>query len=157
MVITRYVDLVEPLTNTQIIKAELKGCLVLSKSTEDEVWIDAGINTLINLPDNKDKGWKKIRRVRTRYELLYRANAQSDALVGKVDPDKNGKATIIGKIQGIINAMIKEKKLTAGTVTESTTYIADADNCYFDLDIIDKDSTEHIYSFYKFRFSTNAE
>ena len=42
MVITRYVDLVEPLTNTQIIKAELKGCLVLSKSTEDEVWIDAG-------------------------------------------------------------------------------------------------------------------
>lgn len=157
MVITRYVDLVEPLTNTQIIKAELKGCLVLSKSTEDEVWIDAGINTLINLPDNKDKGWKKIRRVRTRYELLYRANAQSDALVGKVDPDKNGKATIIGKIQGIINAMIKEKKLTAGTVTESTTYIADADNCYFDLDIIDKDSAEHIYSFYKFRFSTNAE
>lgn len=102
-------------------------------------------------------GWKKIRRVRTRYELLYRANAQSDALVGKVDPDKNGKATIIGKIQGIINAMIKEKKLTAGTVTESTTYIADADNCYFDLDIIDKDSAEHIYSFYKFRFSTNAE
>lgn len=157
MVITRYVDLVEPLTNTQIIKAELKGCLVLSKSTEDEVWIDAGINTLINLPDNKDKGWKKIRRVRTRYELLYRANAQSDALVGKVDPDKNGKATIIGKIQGIINAMIKEKKLTAGTVTESTTYIADANNCYFDLDIIDKDSAEHIYSFYKFRFSTNAE
>lgn len=157
MVITRYVDLAEPLTNTQIIKAELKGCLVLSKSTEDEVWIDAGINTLINLPDNKDKGWKKIRRVRTRYELLYRANAQSDALVGKVDPDKNGKATIIGKIQGIINAMIKEKKLTAGTVTESTTYIADADNCYFDLDIIDKDSAEHIYSFYKFRFSTNAE
>lgn len=157
MVITRYVDLAEPLTNTQIIKAELKGCLVLSKSTEDEVWIDAGINTLINLPDNKDKGWKKIRRVRTRYELLYRANAQSDALVGKVDPDKNGKATIIGKIQGIINAMIKEKKLTAGTVTESTTYIADADDCYFDLDIIDKDSAEHIYSFYKFRFSTNAE
>ena len=46
---------------------------------------------------------------------------------------------------------------TAGTVTESTTYIADADNCYFDLDIIDKDSAEHIYSFYKFRFSTNAE
>lgn len=157
MVITRYVDLAEPLTNTQIIKAELKGCLVLSKSTEDEVWIDAGINTLINLPDNKDKGWKKIRRVRTRYELMYRANAQSDALVGKVDPDKNGKATIIGKIQGIINAMIKEKKLTAGTVTESTTYIADADNCYFDFDIIDKDSAEHIYLFYKFRFSTNAE
>ena len=37
-------------------------------------------------------------------------------------------------------------KITAGTVTESTTYIADADNCYFDLDIIDKDSAEHIYS-----------
>ena len=56
-----------------------------------------------------------------------------------------------------IMKICREKKLTAGTVTESTTYIADANNCYFDLDIIDKDSAEHIYSFYKFRFSTNAE
>ena len=145
------------LTNTQITKAEMKGCLVLSKSSADEVWIDSGINTLITPEDNKDAGWKKIRRVKTRYELLYRANAQADALVGKVDNDVNGRATIVGKIQKIINDMIQEGKLVQGTVTESTTYVADTDNCYFDIDVIDKDSAEHIYEFFRFQFSTIAE
>ena len=156
-VISRYTDLGEMLTNTQITKAYLKGCLVLSKSSADEVWIDSGINTLIKPADNKDAGWKKIRRVKTRYELLYRANAQADALVGKVDNDSNGRATIVGKIQKIINAMIKEGKLVQGTVAESTTYVADTDNCYFDIDVIDKDSAEHIYEFFRFQFSTIAE
>lgn len=156
-VISRYTDLAEMLTNTQITKAELKGCLVLSKSSADEVWIDSGINTLIKPADNKDAGWKKIRRVKTRYELLYRANAQADALVGKVDNDVNGRATIVGKIQKIINDMIQEGKLVQGTVAESTTYVADTDNCYFDIDVIDKDSAEHIYEFFRFQFSTIAE
>ena len=156
-VISRYTDLGEMLTNTQITKAYLKGCLVLSKSSADEVWIDSGINTLIKPADNKDAGWKKIRRVKTRYELLYRANAQADALVGKVDNDANGRATIVGKIQKIINAMIKEGKLVQGTVAESTTYVADTDNCYFDIDVIDKGSAEHIYEFFRFQFSTIAE
>lgn len=156
-VISRYTDLRELLTNTQIVKAEQNGCLVLSKSVDDEVWIDSGINTLVTPADNKDAGWKKIRRVKTRYELLYRANAQADALVGKVDNDTNGRATIIGKVQNIINNMIQEGKLVQGTVTESTTYTANTDNCYFDIDVIDKDSAEHIYEFFKFRFSTSAE
>lgn len=156
-VISRYTDLRELLTNTQIVKAEQNGCLVLSKSVDDEVWIDSGINTLVTPADNKDAGWKKIRRVKTRYELLYRMNAQVDALVGKVDNDVNGRATIVGKLQKIINDMIQEGKLVSGTVAESTTYTADTDNCYFDIDVIDKDSAEHIYEFFKFRFNTSAE
>lgn len=156
-VISRYTDLRELLTNTQIVKAEQNGCLVLSKSVDDEVWIDSGINTLVTPADNEDAGWKKIRRVKTRYELLYRMNAQVDALVGKVDNDVNGRATIVGKLQKIINDMIQEGKLVSGTVAESTTYTADTDNCYFDIDVIDKDSAEHIYEFFKFRFNTSAE
>lgn len=156
-VISRYTDLRELLTNTQIVKAEQNGCLVLSKSVDDEVWIDSGINTLVTPADNEDAGWKKIRRVKTRYELLYRMNAQVDALVGKVDNDVNGRATIVGKLQKIINDMIQEGKLVSGTVAESTTYTADTDNCYFDINVIDKDSAEHIYEFFKFRFNTSAE
>ena len=53
--------------------------------------------------------------------------------------------------------MIQEGKLVQGTVAESTTYVADTDNCYFDIDVIDKDSAEHIYEFFRFRFSTIAE
>lgn len=155
--IDRYVTLGELLTNTQVVKAEQRGCLVLSVSPDNKVWIDSGINTLINPADNKDAGWKKIRRVKTRYELLYRANAQADALVGKVDNDVNGRSTIIAKLQKICNDMVQEGKLVQATVTENSTYVADTDNCYFDFDVIDKDSAEHIYLFYKFRFSTVAE
>ena len=155
--IERYVTLGELLTNTQVVKAEQRGCLVLSVSPDDKVWIDSGINTLINPADNKDAGWKKIRRVKTRYELLYRANAQADALVGKVDNDVNGRSTIIAKLQKICNDMVQEGKLVQATVTENSTYVADTDNCYFDFDVIDKDSAEHIYLFYKFRFRTVAE
>ena len=127
---------------------------MLSTSQADEVWIDSAINTLITPADNEDAGWKKIRRVKTRYELLYRMNAQADALVGKVDNDVNGRATIVGKLQKIINDMIQEGKLVSGTVAESTTYTADTDNCYFDIDVVDKDSAEHIYNFFRFQFST---
>lgn len=153
-VIDRYVTLGELLTNTQVEKAEQSGCLVLSVSPDDKVWVDSGINTLIHPAENKDAGWKKIRRVKTRYELLYRCNAQADALVGKVDNDVNGRATIIGKLQKICNDMVQEGKLVQATVAEDTTYTADTDNCYFVIDVIDKDSAEHIYLFYKFRFST---
>lgn len=156
-IIERYSDIKELLTNTQIIKAEQNGCLVLSENTDNKVWIDSGINTLIHPDENQDDGWKKLRRVKTRYELLYRANAQADALVGKVDNDTNGRATIAAKLQKICNDMIDEGKLGAATVAESTTYIADTDTCYFDIDVIDKDSAEHIYLFYRFQFSTIVE
>lgn len=156
-VIERYSELNELLTNTQVIKAEEQGCIVLTYNTNNQVWIDSSINTLLNPAENKDEGWKKIRRVKTRYELLYRANAQADALVGKVDNDVNGRATIIGKLQKICNDMIQEGKLVAATVYESTEYVADTDSCWFVIDVVDKDSAEHIYLFYRFQFSTNAE
>lgn len=156
MAIERYSVLNEPLTNTAIIKAEQQGCLVLSYDSQDRVWVDSGINTLIHPADNQDEGWKKIRRVKTRYELMYRANAQADALVGKVDNDVNGRATITGKIQKICNDMVDEGKLVAATVEESVNHVADTDSCYFAIDVIDKDSAEHVYLFYRFQFSTNG-
>lgn len=156
-VIERYTELGELLTNSQIIKAEQSGCLVLSRNSENEIWIDSAINTLVNPDEDHDEGWKKIRRVKTRYELLYRANAQADALVGKVDNDTNGRATITAKIQNICNTMVQEGKLTSATVAEADGYIADGDSCYFTIDVVDKDSAEHIYMFYRFQFSTISE
>lgn len=156
-VIKRYTGLEEQLTNSQIEKAERNGCLVLSLNSDGEVWIDSAINTLINPPENMDEGWKKLRRVKTRHELLYRANSQADALVGRVDNDVNGRAIIIGKLQKIINDMVNEGKLVAGTVAENVAYPADKDYCYFDLNVIDKDSAERIFLLYKFQFSTVEE
>lgn len=80
--------------------------------------------------------------------------AAADALVGKVDNDTNGRATIMAAIQGICNAMEAEGKIQYGNVTESTTVTTDGDTCGFDIEVIDLDSAEHIYLNYYFQFST---
>lgn len=156
-VISGFSELKEKLTNTEMITAEKKGCIVLSYNKAKQVWIDNAINTLITPADNQDDGWKKIRRVKTRFELIRRINNTTDELIGKVDNDRNGRATVISQMQGIGDAMIEEGKLTACTVAESSTYTSDGDSAWFDIDVIDKDSMEHIYLTFYFRFSTIEE
>lgn len=156
-VISGFTEILEKLTNTDMINAEKKGCLVLSYNKSKQVWIDNAINTLITPADNQDDGWKKIRRVKTRFELIRRINNTTDDLIGKVDNDKNGRATVISQIQGVGTSMIEESKLVACTVTESSIYTADGDSAWFDIDVIDKDSMEHIYLTFLFRFSTIEE
>lgn len=154
-VISGFSEIKEKLTNTEIITAEKKGCLVLTYNKAKQVWIDNAINTLITPADNQDDGWKKIRRVKTRFELIRRINITTDDLVGKVDNDKNGRATVISQIQGVGDSMKEEGKLVSCSVTESRTYTADGDSAWFEIDVIDKDSMERIYLTFLFRFSTN--
>lgn len=156
-VIKGFSALLENLSNTEIIMAEKKGCIVLSYNKSKQVWIDNAINTLITPADNQDDGWKKIRRVKTRFELMRRINNTADDLVGKVDNDMNGRATVISQMQSVGDAMIEESKLIACTVSESSTYKSDGDSAWFDIDVIDKDSMEHIYLTFLFQFSTIEE
>ena len=156
-VISGFTEILEKLTNTDMISAEKRGCIVLSYNKAKQVWIDNAINTLITPADNQDDGWKKIRRVKTRFELIRRINTTTDDLVGKVDNDNNGRATVISQIQGVGDSMRVEGKLIACAVTESSAYKADGDSAWFDIDVIDKDSMEHIYLTFLFRFSTNEE
>ena len=156
-VVNGFTEILERLTNTQIIAAEKKGCIVFSNNKEKQVWIDSAINTLITPADNQDDGWKKIRRTKTRFELIRRVNATTDGLVGKVDNDPNGRSTIISQVQGVGDKMKEESKLVFCKVTKSSVYKADGDSAWFDIDVVDKDSTEHIYLSFLFQFSTNAE
>lgn len=156
-VVSGFSEVLEKLTNTDIIAAEKSGCIVLSYNKAKQVWIDNAINTLITPAENQDEGWKKIRRVMARFELIRRINTTADDLVGKVDNDNNGRATIISQIQAVGDSMREEGKLTACSVTESSTKKADIDSAWFELDVIDKDSMEHIYMTFFFRFSTNEE
>ena len=156
-VLSRYTEIGEAMTNSQIEAAEQSGCLVLSTSSAGAVWCDNAITTLITPDADHDSGWKKIRRVKTRFELMYRANSVAEQLVGKVNNDKNGRATIITNIQAVCNDMVNEGKLQYAKVTESTKIEATGDTCGFDINVIDKDSAEHIYLIYYFQFSTNVE
>lgn len=154
-VVTEFTDILERLTPSQMSKAETMGCIVFSMNTKDQVWIDNAINTLITPPDNKDRGWKKIRRVKTRFELLRRCNEVTDNLVGKVDNDSNGRLTITGQLTDVCYNMVKEQKIISYNVTENRDYPADGDSAWFDLDVVDKDSAEHIYTSFGFQFSTS--
>lgn len=146
--------LAETLTNAQIEAAIAKGCLVLSYNAAGAVMIEYGINTLVTLASDQDAGWKKIRRTSTRFELLKRATAVADPLIGTVDNSADGRATICAAIQGIINAMIGEGKLLAGG-----SCVVDPDNppagdsAWFKIAVDDLDSAEKLYFAFGFRFA----
>ena len=154
-VINGFSGLLEPLSNTQIIKAEKKGCVVLSMNKSGQVWIDNAINTLITPPADRDDGWKKIRRTKTRYELIRRCNTTNDNMVGKVDNDNAGRAATIAALQSVVDAMVAESKLVSGTVSLNPAYAPDGDSAWFLIDVIDKDSAEHVYTDFLFRFDTS--
>lgn len=149
-------ELADRLSPAQMEQAEQSGCLVLSYNSGKQVWIDSAINTLTQPGEKQDDGWKKIRRTKTRYELIRRMNAVVENLIGKVDNDTNGRAALIAQLQDIGTAMIEEGKLNACTVSENTASAADGDTAYFDIDVVDKDSMEHVYLVYRFQFSTNV-
>lgn len=150
-------ELKDVLTASQMNNAETKGCLVLSRSAEGKVWIDNAINTLAQLPEDKDAGWKKIRRTKTRFELMYRMNVTADSLVGNVDNDKNGRETVIAQLNEVGAAMVQEGKLVSCTVSEHPDRAANADYAYFLIEVVDKDSLEHLYLYYRFSYNTSEE
>ena len=73
--LSRYSVLNEILTNTEMEVAEEKGCLVLSTASDGAVWLDNGVNALVRPGAGHGSGGRNVRRTKTRYELLNRANA----------------------------------------------------------------------------------
>lgn len=153
-VVSGMAGLAETLTNSQVEKALKKGCIVLTTNKSGQVWIEQGINTLITPGATQDEGWKKIRRVKTRFELMQRVDDTIDQLVGKVNNDTDGRATIIAAGQGVVNTMIREKKLLEGSqMVEDTNNPPEGDSAWFLFSIDDIDSAEKIYLTYRFRFA----
>lgn len=152
-VITGATKVVGALTNTEVIEALRSGCLVFTMSASGNVWIEQGINTLVTLSSDQDRGWKKIRRTKTRYELIDRINIATENIVGNVSNDDNGRATFIAAANGVINAMIAENKLIDGTVDLNPAYTPEGDSAWFLIDVHDLDSIERIYISYLFHFS----
>ena len=145
-------------TNAQIKKALKSGCIVLSLSKSRQVWIEKAINTLVTLAANQDAGWKKIRRVKTRYELMNRIEATVEPMIGTVDNDADGRAAIIAAAQRVVDAMAGEKKLIpGGTVTEDANNPATGDSAWFIVAVDDLDSIETIYLTFRFRFAADTE
>lgn len=157
-VIDEATDLCETLTFAQYTAAIAAGALMLSKSSEGAIWYDSGINTLTNPePGTQDKGWKKIKRVKTRFELIDRLDRALNPKVGRVSADSDGIADIIQTGQRVLDAMVTERKLLTGArFFEDTDNPHDGDSAYFIIQSDDIDSLEMIYLQYQFRYSQNS-
>ena len=101
----------------------------------------------------EDPGWKKIRRVKTRFELITRILRNSEGIIGSVNNDSNGRQTFIAIANGVINQMIAEGKLLSGEVVEDTANPARGDSAWFIISVVDLDSIEKVYLTYQFSFS----
>lgn len=148
-----FTDTKEILTDANIKKALKSGCIVYTKSLKGEVWVEKGINTLVNPGSDLDNGWKKIKRVRVRHELMERIDINTEDIIGKVNNDTAGRSVFITRAQAVIDDMVAEGKLTSGSVYEDDKNVAQGDSAWFVVAVNDPDSLEIIYITYKFRFS----
>ena len=151
-------DLCETLTFAQYTAAIASGALMLSKSTDGAIWYDSGINTLTVLePGTQDEGWMKIRRTKTRYEMIDRIDRALNPKVGRVSADTNGIADIIQTAQRVLNAMVTEGKLLPGaSFTADAANPHEGDSAWFIIQGDDIDSLEKIYLEYQFRYSQKS-
>jgi len=127
--------------------------LVFTMSAQKQVHIEYGINTFVTPDADHDAGWKKIRRVKTRDNLIDRITATWDPLIGKVNNNADGRATLIAAAQGIINQMVAEGALLAGTIYEDPNNPPAGDSAWFVVQVDDLDSAEKVYITFGFSFS----
>lgn len=155
-VIENAVDVAGKLTNSQVVEAIQSGMLVFTKNASGQVQIEYGITTFLTPTEDLDEGWKKIRRVRTRDELINRVVLNTDHLVGKLNNDENGRATIISIINGVINQMVAEGGLLGGQARLDEKKSPEGDSAWFEIHVDDLDSMEKIYFEFGFRYTPES-
>lgn len=144
----------EPLANAEIENALMNGCMVLSLNASNQVWVESGVNTLVKPHENQDAGWKKIKRCKVRDEIMRRIGISTEGLIGKVDNDQNGQATIVAAAKGVLNDMAGEKKILAGgTVMIDPSSPPIGDSVWLIISADDMDAIEKLYITYRFRFA----
>lgn len=151
-------DLCESLTYAQYEDAIRAGMLMVSMSPDGAIWYDSGINTLTS-PETgtQDEGWKKIRRTKTRFEMIDRIDRELMPKVGRVSADTDGIADVVQTGQRVLNAMVSEGKLFAGAkFVEDPANPFEGDSAWFIIQADDIDSLEKIYLQYQFRYSQNV-
>lgn len=157
-VISEATELCESLTYAQYEDAIDAGMLMLSISADGSIWYDSAINTLTSLDETQDEGWKKIRRVKVRYEMIDRLDRALAPKVGKVSADSDGIADIVQTAQRVLDSMANnEGKLQPGaSFIEDPSNPYSGDSAWFIIQADDIDSLEKIYMHYQFRYSQNV-
>lgn len=157
-VISGATELCESLTYAQYEDAIDAGMLMVSMSPDGNIWYDSALTTLTS-PETgtQDDGWKKIRRVKVRFEMIDRLDRVLMPKVGRVSANSDGVADIVQAGQRILDSMVTEGKLAAGaTFSEDPANPYTGDSAWFIIQADDVDSLEKIYLQYQFRYSQNS-
>lgn len=151
---TGSIGVVGELTNSQYKEAIQSGMLTFSLNPDGLAQIDYGINTKVTLRDDEDEGWKKIRRTRTRYELIDRIVLTLHPYLGKWNNNADGRAFVITIANGIIQTMIREGGLESGQLIVDPDNPPEGDSAWFRFtDLVDLDSIEKLYMDFGFQFT----
>lgn len=155
--ITGSIGVVGELTNTQYKEAIQSGMLTFSLNPDGLAQIDYGINTKVTLLADEDEGWKKIRRTRTRFELIDRVVLTLHPYLGKWNNNEDGRAFVVTIANGIIQTMIREGGLESGQLIVDPDNPPQGDSAWFRFtDLVDLDSIEKIYLDFGFQFSPQS-
>ncbi|MDE7054593.1 MAG: phage tail sheath subtilisin-like domain-containing protein [Oscillospiraceae bacterium] len=156
--ITGAVECTELLTNNQHERAIRAGALMFSVSAANTVWVEQGINTLVLPTAKEDEGWKKIKRVKVRFELFQRLNDTVEPLIGRINNDPDGRMTVVQVSNGVCQTMVAERKLLAGAHVENDPdNKPEGDSAWFVVYVDDIDALEKMYYTFKFRFAPEEE
>lgn len=142
------------LTPSEYIEAAKSGMMVFSESVNGLAQIDYGINTLVSPGVDEDEGWKKIRRVRTRFELIDRiAFTIDNAMRAGIDNNNDGRQYIITLANGIINQMIADGGLESGEMIIDEANPPHGDSVWYKFDnLVDLDGIEKVYLAFGFKY-----
>lgn len=140
----------EKLTNSQFESCIGKGMIMFSEAPSGVVWVEQGITTLVTPSGDDDAGWKKIKRVKTRFELFDRINDTVAPLMGQVSNNADGRAAVIQLVSGVLLAMRNEGKIEADyEVIEDSSNPAVGESAWFLIGYTDVDALEKVYLVYK--------
>ena len=148
------VDLTERLANRQVEQALQSGMLVFTRSANNTVWVEQGVNTLVTPKSHQDNGWQKIKRAKVRFELFSRLTRSVAPLIGRINNDPDGRMTVIQLCNTVCNAMVAEGKLLSGAHVElDPANPPQGDSAWFQVFADDIDALEKAYFAFGFRFA----
>lgn len=144
------------LSSSQYNEAAKNGMLVFSLNPDGLAQVDYGINTLVSVDSEEDDGWKKIRRVRTRFELIDRVAFTLSKAMGSgdgIDNSSDGRQYVITVANGIINDMIMDGGLESGELIVDEQNLPKGDAAWFKFrDLVDLDGIEKLYLAFGFQY-----
>lgn len=141
------------LNTSDLTQAKFSGMLTLRYNASGLPVVTQGITSLVTPAPNQDDGWKKIRRVRQRYDLINRVVLATDPLIGRIPNDDVGQQIVMGIIREVMGQMVAEGALRSDPpptvqLDPALQPFAGPDESYFLMAFVDLDAMEYIYQTY---------